>query len=146
MELLALLIFGSSLWMAIDAYNLGLYRSDRDLGLARTHPIAWFTGGLLLWILVFPIYLASRPKMVQFACDRQHAHAGRERSASKWAAVPSTQAPAASVGWYPDPLARYDVRWWDGSQWTEHASTGESVTWDDPLAEQGGAALAVDAR
>ena len=24
--------------------------------------------------------------------------------------------------WYPDPLGRHELRYWDGSQWTEHTS------------------------
>lgn len=26
-------------------------------------------------------------------------------------------------GWYPDPSGQHAWRWWDGQQWTEHAST-----------------------
>ena len=26
-------------------------------------------------------------------------------------------------GWYSDPGRRYDHRYWDGSEWTEHVST-----------------------
>ena len=26
--------------------------------------------------------------------------------------------------WYPDPTGRHDVRYWDGTQWTEHVSSG----------------------
>jgi hypothetical protein len=34
--------------------------------------------------------------------------------------------------WYPDPTGRFELRYWDGSQWTEHASTaGQQVV--DPL-------------
>lgn len=41
-----------------------------------------------------------------------------------------TQGPAA--GWYPDPLARFDHRYWDGAAWTHHvARAGEATT--DPL-------------
>ena len=28
------------------------------------------------------------------------------------------------AGWYPDPLGRAEHRWYDGSQWTAHISTG----------------------
>jgi hypothetical protein len=40
---------------------------------------------------------------------------------------------ATPAGWYPDPVRRFEFRYWDGKQWTEHVSTaGESST--DPLA------------
>lgn len=36
------------------------------------------------------------------------------------------------AGWYPDPLGRYEHRYWDGAQWTDNASRGgETIT--DPL-------------
>ena len=28
----------------------------------------------------------------------------------------------ASAGWLPDPTGRFDHRYWDGAQWTEHVS------------------------
>jgi Meiotically up-regulated gene 113/Domain of unknown function (DUF4041)/Protein of unknown function (DUF2510) len=38
----------------------------------------------------------------------------------------STPAP----GWHPDPVGRFQHRYWDGSRWTEHVSTGGSQTVD----------------
>jgi hypothetical protein len=35
---------------------------------------------------------------------------------------PAVAGPPAD--WYPDPSGRYELRYWDGGQWTEHASTG----------------------
>ncbi|GAA4410230.1 hypothetical protein GCM10023168_29730 [Fodinibacter luteus] len=35
-------------------------------------------------------------------------------------------------GWHPDPMRRFQHRYWDGSQWTEHVSTGGSRS-IDPL-------------
>ena len=35
-------------------------------------------------------------------------------------------------GWYPDPSARWQVRWWDGSAWSDHvAANGRQAR--DPL-------------
>jgi len=48
-------------------------------------------------------------------------------------------APAASVGpvagarWAPDPAGRFELRWWDGREWTDHVTTG-GVPANDPLA------------
>jgi hypothetical protein len=43
--------------------------------------------------------------------------------------------------WYPDPTGRYEQRYWDGSQWTEHVSSAGQQR-SDPLpgAEPAGAA------
>ena len=28
------------------------------------------------------------------------------------------------AGWHPDPMGRYELRYWDGQRWTEHVSSG----------------------
>ncbi|MCP3881079.1 MAG: DUF2510 domain-containing protein [Sulfitobacter sp.] len=33
-------------------------------------------------------------------------------------------------GWQPDPTGRHEVRYWDGSEWTAHVSTGDSQSID----------------
>lgn len=55
------------------------------------------------------------------------------------AAVETQQAAAASAsaapaGWYADPSSRYELRYWDGSQWTEHVSRGGQQFTDPPVA------------
>lgn len=34
-------------------------------------------------------------------------------------------------GWYPDPLARRRLRFWDGAVWTGYAANDAAVEWDD---------------
>jgi len=37
------------------------------------------------------------------------------------------------AGWYPDPSGRFELRYWDGTQWTEHvARQGQQFT-DPPV-------------
>ncbi|MGZ4723096.1 MAG: DUF2510 domain-containing protein, partial [Ilumatobacteraceae bacterium] len=37
-------------------------------------------------------------------------------------------------GWYADPAGRFELRYWDGTTWTEHVSrTGQQFT-DPPVA------------
>ncbi len=43
--------------------------------------------------------------------------------------APAGQFPAA---WHPDPMRRYEFRYWDGTRWTEHVSTGGRVG-SDPI-------------
>jgi uncharacterized protein YxjI len=31
--------------------------------------------------------------------------------------------PTTPANWYPDPMGRHDLRFWDGARWTEHVST-----------------------
>jgi len=43
----------------------------------------------------------------------------------------STAAPAA---WYADPSNRFELRYWDGSEWTEHVARGGQQFTDPPIA------------
>jgi hypothetical protein len=48
---------------------------------------------------------------------------------AKAKAVKRTPAVAATpAGWHPDPHGRHELRYWDGTQWTQHVSTGGQVT------------------
>jgi len=40
--------------------------------------------------------------------------------------------PSPPFGWYPDPSARHEQRYWDGTRWTEHVNDG-GVQSTDPL-------------
>ena len=37
---------------------------------------------------------------------------------------------AAPPNWYPDPMGRHQLRWFDGTQWTEHVSSNGSQALD----------------
>ena len=43
-------------------------------------------------------------------------------------------ASAAPAGWYADPSGRYELRYWDGNQWTEHVSRAGQQYTDPPVA------------
>ncbi len=36
-------------------------------------------------------------------------------------------------GWYPDPFGRFQVRYWDGSEWTANVSTAGATAIDPPV-------------
>lgn len=45
---------------------------------------------------------------------------------------PAQSASAVAAGWHPDPLGRHQYRYWNGAEWTEHASdNGRQVV--DPI-------------
>jgi hypothetical protein len=48
------------------------------------------------------------------------------------APTPSTSGPAPD--WYADPAGRFELRYWDGSKWTEHVSRGGQQFNDPPFA------------
>jgi hypothetical protein len=46
------------------------------------------------------------------------------------------EAKPADKGWYPDPLGRFDDRWFDGYRWTQHVGRmkdGQPVKLEDPI-------------
>ncbi len=34
--------------------------------------------------------------------------------------------------WFPDPSGRHELRWWDGTQWTDHVSDDGETANDEP--------------
>jgi uncharacterized protein YxjI len=37
------------------------------------------------------------------------------------------------ANWYPDPFGRHELRYWDGTQWTEHVSSNGKQSVDQPV-------------
>ena len=52
-------------------------------------------------------------------------------AASTTSSVGDAVAPAA---WYPDPSGRFELRYWNGSAWTEHVSRNGQQFTDPPVA------------
>ena len=53
------------------------------------------------------------------------------------ASAPSTTSvanPSVPAAWYKDPSGRYEMRYWNGSAWTEHVSRGGQQFTDPPVA------------
>ncbi|MCU1392899.1 MAG: hypothetical protein JWM34_1327 [Ilumatobacteraceae bacterium] len=42
--------------------------------------------------------------------------------------------PSVPAGWYADPAGRFDLRYWDGTTWTEHVSRAGQQYTDAPVA------------
>lgn len=55
--------------------------------------------------------------------------AARLRTARVVPAAPADRAPS---GWYPDPAARHEQRYWHEGRWTEHVANGGRRTTDAP--------------
>ena len=47
-------------------------------------------------------------------------------------AQPAT--PSVPAGWYHDPAGRFELRYWDGSAWTDHVSRAGQQYTDPPVA------------
>ena len=46
----------------------------------------------------------------------------------------ATTTPPVPSGWYADPSSRYELRYWSGSEWTEHVSRSGQQFTDPPVA------------
>ena len=46
----------------------------------------------------------------------------------------SSSTPNVPPGWYADPSSRFELRYWDGSAWTEHVSRAGQQHTDPPVA------------
>ena len=40
---------------------------------------------------------------------------------------------ASPAAWHPDPYGRHELRYWDGTQWTEHVSSHGKQSVDPPV-------------
>ncbi|MGA0118251.1 MAG: DUF2510 domain-containing protein [Ilumatobacteraceae bacterium] len=47
-------------------------------------------------------------------------------------AQPAASTPSVPANWYPDPSKRYELRYWNGTKWTEHVATGGVQSTDQP--------------
>lgn len=47
-------------------------------------------------------------------------------------ATTATPEAAAPANWYKDPSGRFELRYWNGSQWTEHVAKGGVQSIDPP--------------
>ncbi|NCX79496.1 MAG: DUF2510 domain-containing protein [Actinobacteria bacterium] len=46
----------------------------------------------------------------------------------------ATATPAVPAAWYKDPSGRYELRYWNGTTWTEHVARGGQQFTDPPVA------------
>lgn len=50
------------------------------------------------------------------------------------ASTGATATPAVPAAWYKDPSGRYEMRYWNGTAWTEHVARGGQQFTDPPVA------------
>ena len=49
-------------------------------------------------------------------------------------ATPAATSAGAPAAWYADPSGRFELRYWDGKEWTEHVARGGQQFTDPPVA------------
>lgn len=105
--LVLLVVVGTTIWIGTDASKRDW--SDDSFANSTTK---WVIGSVLLWIVVFPVYLARRNRVPL-------KDAGRDTAARASAAI-IPAAPAA--GWYTDPQDTSMLRYWTGLAWSTHTA------------------------
>ena len=65
-----LALLASDVWVARDAKRLGAKRGTLG-GFLDMGPVGWFFVCLFLWIVAFPCYLVTRPKLVAAKAARE---------------------------------------------------------------------------
>ena len=64
--IILLIILTTSIWVLIDAKNLGV-KKGLIKGIGNMGPWGWFIVCLLIWIIAFPIYLFKRSEYKRLA-------------------------------------------------------------------------------
>lgn len=77
--------------------------------------------------------LAAKAVVAELAeAERQASSAGSAEAPPPPPPMMAPAAPAAPASWLPDPVARHQLRYWDGHEWTAHVSD-EGAMGSDPL-------------
>ncbi|MGH9028169.1 MAG: DUF2510 domain-containing protein [Acidimicrobiales bacterium] len=97
----------TSIWVVVDAARIGVRRGGMGGGLLDMGIAGWFVACELVWIVAFPLYLASRRRYL-----------GRDKATDE--STPAVRAGSPPPAWYPDPTSPDKQRWWDGSAWSQH--------------------------
>ena len=50
------------------------------------------------------------------------------------ASTTTASSAATAAAWYADPSKRFELRYWDGAEWTEHVARGGQQFTDQPVA------------
>lgn len=83
------------------------------------------------WRYALLVASCDGPMTVEEA-DSVTRYVGAMNQAISRRSAPATEAASAAAQWAPDPFSRFELRYWNGSQWTDEVSTG-GVVGRDPL-------------
>jgi hypothetical protein len=123
-----LLVIGTSVWVAVDAKNLGMQRGRIGGGMLDMSVTGWVVCCLLLWIIAFPCYLVARGKYQ--ALQRNQENRFPMLAAEQGAVAPfganvadphgiQERTPPVAYATPPAPpqMSPDGLWWWNGQQW-----------------------------
>ena len=105
-------------------------------GKVDTGPVGWCLFCLLLWIIGFPAYLINRPKIKAAVAAASNVGGTPPVLGAASQTVQVSQA-VAPPGWYADPTAPGQHRYWDGATWRPPASKADELSKLDALRQSG---------
>jgi hypothetical protein len=122
-----LIAIGSLVMMIVALVDMAR-RPDWQWKLAGQERILWLLLVVLVNVLAIPsliYWLNIRKKLKAVEEDAANGRYGPgHMTYAGWEPVPVgiSNAGMAPPGWYPDASGQHDLRWWDGSRWTDHTS------------------------
>lgn len=139
------LVFGMLAFMRSNSYKRRTGNSPWHI-----HPLVW--GGASAFAALFVTFLSIVFVAIfgtVLSIVAWSPRPGRQRSAesvpeypagdiyspvSMLGSIPTAQPPrpAALTAWLPDPTGRNELRYFDGSNWTEHVANGGVISADKP--------------
>jgi hypothetical protein len=117
------IVVATTVWVGIDASNLGVRRGRLGGGLIDMSTASWVICCLFLWIVSFPCYLVAR---------------GKDQTLNRTPQMPTLpgQLPSAWRPGYdgrsvqPAVMLSPDGRWWwDGQRWQPMAASPAPDAW-----------------
>jgi hypothetical protein len=98
------------------------------------HPVIWALSSLFISLLVTVLALiAMHTTKVKGAGVRASAGAGQRPVNERQSATPDvggSDLPPAE--WFPDPSGKFELRFWDGTRWTEYVLSDGTSSVDHP--------------
>lgn len=126
MYFVILLVIGTTIWVGIDAHNLGVRRGMLSGSFLDLSTAGWVVVCLLLWIIAFPCYLVARGKYQQLRSrgilpapvyGLPYGGTSTPYVAPQLPyAVPQATQPTPPTA--PPQMSADGRWWWNGNQWT----------------------------
>jgi hypothetical protein len=130
-----LVVIATSIWVGIDAGNLGMQRGRLGGGMIDMSVAAWVVCCLLVWIIAFPCYLVARGK---YQGLQSYPHGAQLQPAHQAAFAPphatsplypqGMQQQTFPVAYQPPPappqMSPDGQWWWNGQQWIPVTAPG----------------------
>ena len=97
-----------------------------------TFPTASASVGSPAWETQQSAGSAAPAPVAQTASPVQAENPWQSASGATTAASSAGAVPSVPANWYKDPSGRFEMRYWNGSQWTEHVATAGKQSIDPP--------------